>query len=207
MCFSAPASFIASSGLVALGGASFAVAKKEDKILAAIPFLFGIQQFFEGIQWLYLNNNSSSLIAGYGFLFFAFIVWPIYVPTFVFILDKKRQKILKWFIFLGIAAALYFTALLLTQPLMIYKLNSCINYNFNIPLLNLGRVAYMLIIFGPLFTSSLKILKWLGVITFILALISWFFFTVDFISVWCFFSAIVSSLFFLYIKSDSNKRN
>lgn len=207
MCFSAPASFIASSGLVALGGASFAVAKKEDRILAAIPFLFGIQQFFEGIQWLYLNNNSSSLIAGYGFLFFAFIVWPIYVPTFVFILDKKRQKILKWFIFLGIAAALYFTALLLTQPLMIYKLNSCINYNFNIPLLNLGRVAYMLIIFGPLFTSSLKILKWLGVITFILALISWFFFTVDFISVWCFFSAIVSSLFFLYIKSDSNKRN
>ena len=68
MCFSAPASFIASGGLVAIGGVSLVAANKEDKILAAIPFLFGVQQFFEGIQWLYLNSGSSSLLAGYGFL-------------------------------------------------------------------------------------------------------------------------------------------
>ena len=74
MCFSAPASFIASGGLAVLGGVSFVTAKKEDKILAAIPILFAIQQFCEGIQWIYLNSGSSSLIAGYLFLFFAFIL-------------------------------------------------------------------------------------------------------------------------------------
>jgi hypothetical protein len=99
MCFSAPASLIASGGLVVIGGASLAIAKKEEKILAAIPFLFGIQQAFEGIQWLHLNVGPPSLFAGYGFLFFAFLVWPVYVPAMVFVLDKKTRAVTKWFIF------------------------------------------------------------------------------------------------------------
>ena len=106
MCFSAPASFIVGGGLVTLGVASFVIAKKEDRILAAIPILFGIQQLVEGFQWLNLNISSFSLPAGYAFLFFALIIWPIYVPVVVYILDKRRRKFLKWFIFLGIAVAL-----------------------------------------------------------------------------------------------------
>ncbi len=200
MCFSAPASFIASGGLVALGGASLAVAKKDDRILAAIPLLFGIQQGFEGIQWLFLKSDSSSLFAGYGFLLFAFIIWPIYVPTFVYILDKKRRKILKWFIFLGIAVALYFTVILLTQSLSINELKSCVSYTFNFPYKDIVNGAYILAIFGPLFISSHDIFKWFGVIVAFFAIIAWLFFALTFTSVWCFFAAIVSSMFFFYIK-------
>jgi heme/copper-type cytochrome/quinol oxidase subunit 4 len=105
MCFSAPASFIASGGLTLLGGASLVVAKKEDKILALIPLLFGAQQFFEGIQWLYLNTGSSSTLATYIFLVFAYIIWPIYVPACVLILDKEKRKIMRSFLFLGITVA------------------------------------------------------------------------------------------------------
>ena len=68
MCFSASASFIASGGLAALGGVSFVSAKKKDKVLAVIPIMFSIQQFCEGIQWLYLNSGSSSPVFGYLFL-------------------------------------------------------------------------------------------------------------------------------------------
>ena len=88
MCFSASASFAASGGLAVLGGASLAIAKKENKLLALVPLMFAVQQGFEGIQWLYLQANTTSMIVGYGFVFFAFLVWPIYVPTFVFIDDK-----------------------------------------------------------------------------------------------------------------------
>ena len=200
MCFSAPASFIASGGLIALGGASLITAKKEDKILAAIPFLFGLQQALEGIQWLYLDAGSSSLIAGYGFLFFAFIVWPIYVPTFVFVLDKKRRKILKWFIFLGTAVALYFLGLLITQSLVIRELKACVNYSFNFPNMIYVNTAYVIAVFGPLFISGRNIFKWFGVIIGFFAIISWFYFTINSVSVWCFFAAIVSSLFFVYLK-------
>ena len=200
MCFSAPASFIASGGLIVLGGVSVVAAEKKDKILALIPLLFGIQQFCEGIQWLYLNHGSSSLPAGYGFLFFAFVVWPIYVPTFVYVLDKKKRKILRWFIFLGSAVGLYFLVLLLTQSLEISKLSACVNYSFNFPLKNIVNGGYLIAVFSPLFISSHHIFKWFGVLVAFFAIIAWLFFTLTFASVWCFFAAIVSSMFFFYIK-------
>lgn len=209
MCFSAPASFISSGGLILLSGASFAIAKKEDKVLAIIPFLFGVQQGLEGIQWLYLNAGSSSLLVGYGFLFFAFILWPIYVPTFVYILDKKKRAILEWFIFIGIAVALYSVYRLLTQTLTVQELGSCVSYTFNFPSNPLIKIGYALAVFVPLFISSYKAFRWFGFAIAILALISWFFFTFAFTSVWCFFAAIVSSMFFLYIRSKNsmNGRN
>ena len=200
MCFSAPASFIASGGLAVLGGGSLIVAKKKDKILAAIPLLFAIQQAFEGIQWLHLNMGSSSLAAGYGFLVFAFIVWPIYVPTFVFVLDEKKRKIVRWFLFLGIAVAIYFIAIFLTQALSINKLRACVSYDFNFPYGNIVNFFYVVAVFGPLFLSSRAIFRWFGVAIAFFAAVSWFFFAVTFASVWCFFAAIVSSMFFVYLK-------
>jgi len=200
MCFSAPASFIASGALTLLSVATFAVAKKKDKILVAIPLLFGIQQAFEGIQWLYLNNDSSSLLAGYGFLLFALIVWPVYVPVFVYMLDKKRKRILQWFIFLGIAVALYFIGLLATRPLHIHEHAACVDYSFNIPLESIVRVLYLVAVFGSLFVSSRPIFRWFGAAISLLALIAWKFYFINFISVWCFFAAIVSSMFFVFIQ-------
>ena len=200
MCFSAPASFIAGGGLVTLGVASFAIAKKEDKILAVIPIIFGVQQLIEGIQWLNLNIGSLSIPAGYGFIFIALIVWPIYVPIAVYFQDKRRRKFLKWFVFLGIAIALYFLFFLLTQTLHINKFNSCIQYAFNFPFKDIASVVYLLSIFGPLFASDREIFKWFGVATAILATIAEFYFLTTFTSVWCFFAAIVSSMFFVYLK-------
>ena len=200
MCFSATASFVASGGLVALSGASFIAAKKEDKIIAVIPLMFGIQQALEGIQWLYLNNGSSSLFAGYCFLFFAFIVWPIYAPSFIFIIDKKRREFLKKFIILGIAVAIYSVGVVLTKSLSIHELGKCVNYSFDYSLGWFLTTLYLIAVFGPFFASSLKILKLFGAIFAFFAIISWILFKVNFVSVWCFFAAIVSSMFFLYIK-------
>jgi hypothetical protein len=199
MCFSASASFIAGGGLIALGGASLVIAKKEDKILAAIPLLFGVQQISEGFQWLYLNKGSSSSIAAYIFLFFAYIVWPIYVPTFVYLLDAKRRKILKWFMFLGLVVAIYFLGMLLTQHITVSRLDYCINYSYYFPFKNMVLLVYLSAIFGSLLISSHRAFRWFGVVSFILAVISFLFFYLDFTSVWCFFAAIISSIFFVYI--------
>ena len=188
-----------------LGGASLSAAKKEDKVLAAIPLLFGIQQLSEGIQWVYLNGDSSSLPAGYVFLFFALVVWPIYVPTFVYVLDKKKRKTLRWFIVLGSAVALYFLILLATQSLEIAKLHQCVSYNFNFPYRYLVNAGYLGSVFVPLFVSSHHIFRWFGLAISILAIIAWLFFALTFASVWCFFAAIVSSMFFFYIKFKKTK--
>jgi hypothetical protein len=202
MCFSAPASFIASGGLIAVGGASLATAKKKNRILAAIPFLFGIQQGFEGIQWVYLGSGSVSLLAGYGFLFFAFTVWPLYVPTCVFLLDKSQRKILMWFVLLGTAVSFYFLTMLATQDLVISELKSSISYTFNSPLKHIVNTAYLVAVFGPLLISSHKIFRWSGAAVFVLAIFAWLFFSLTFTSVWCFFAAIVSVMFLWYVKND-----
>ncbi len=200
MCFSASASFIASGALAALGGVFFVSAKKKDKVLAVIPIMFSIQQFCEGIQWLYLNSGSSSYIAGYFFLFFAFILWPLYVPIMVFLLDKSERKILGWFILAGVAVAIYFSTIFLLGPLDIQRVNSCVSYNFSFPFQNFVVLAYLLAIVGSLCISSLNIFRYFGIVVGFLGLVSWFFFALTFTSVWCFFAAIVSLMFFFYVK-------
>jgi hypothetical protein len=200
MCFSASASFIASGALASLGAVSYISAKKEDKILAAIPIIFSIQQFFEGIQWVYLNSGSPSFMAGYGFLFFAFILWPIYVPITVFLLDKKERKILGWLVLAGSLVAIYFATILSTGPLVISKVNSCISYDFVFPYSNIVTLAYLSAIVGSLCISSMRIFRYFGIVVGFLGLVAWLFFALTFTSVWCFFAAIVSLMFFFYIK-------
>ena len=200
MCFSASASFIASGGLAVLGGTTFAIAKKEDKLLAVIPIIFSIQQFCEGIQWVYINSGSMSLFFGYVFLFFAFIFWPIYIPVTVFVLDKKERKILAWFMFVGILVALYFLITLVTGFLDVKKLNSCISYTFNFPYKDFVVLAYLAAVIGSLCVSGLKVFRYFGIIAGFLGLVSYLFFVVAFTSIWCFFAAIVSMMFFVYVK-------
>jgi hypothetical protein len=113
---------------------------------------------------------------------------------------------LRWFIFVGMAVALYFIGLLAIQPLHIYERSACVDYNFNIPFEWIVRPLYLLVIFGPLFISSRPIFRWFGVAILVLALTAWKLYLVNFISVWCFFAAIVSSMFFLYIQYKRSKQ-
>jgi hypothetical protein len=64
MCYSAHTRFISGGGLALLGTASLLSVRKKDKVLGAMPLFFGIQQTFEGLQWLYLEKGYISTLAG-----------------------------------------------------------------------------------------------------------------------------------------------
>jgi hypothetical protein len=206
MCFSATASFVASGGLALIGAATWAVARKKDKILIAIPLLFAIQQAFEGVQWLYLDRGSTSPIAGYGFLFFAFIIWPVYVPGFVAMLDRQRVPLLRWFIIAGATVSLYFIAVLATQPLRIRERSNCVTYSFDLPGQWIVALVYLAAILGPLLLSSRKVFRWFGVLILLLSLVAGTLYHHNFISVWCFFAAIVSGIFYLFVQHKRSRR-
>lgn len=200
MCFSASVSFVSSGGLTVAGAASLKKAHKKEKIIAVIPLLFAIQQAFEGIQWLAPHPSFLELVAGYGFLFFAFLVWPVYVPIMVFLFDEKKRSILKWFVGLGILLALFFLSVLVTQPLTINVVESSIDYNFGIPLEPLMYGIYLVVVCGALMLSSMRVFRWYGGAVFIFALIAWTFFQTTFISVWCFFAALISASIYFSLK-------
>ena len=112
MCFSAAASLGAASVISTIGIVSYKKANHTPyRLLAMIPIFFGIQQFSEGIVWLASTYDQFSgflSISTYGFIFFAWIVWPIYIPFALLRLEQNplRKKILKVFWFGGIIVAL-----------------------------------------------------------------------------------------------------
>jgi hypothetical protein len=204
MCFSAPVSFIASGGLAAVGAASFAAARthfnKRLKLIAAIPLMFAIQQAFEGAQWLAARPSIASTVAGYGFLFFAFLFWPVYVPAAVYRVDEKRRRITRWLIGAGVVVSLYLFTILLTQAPRIAITNKSIDYQFIIPFRGAAIAAYMLAVCGAPMLSGNRAFRWLGFCVFVFALIAAAFFRATFISVLCFFAALISVFVYGYLR-------
>src|SRR5690606_22294389 len=119
------------------------------------------------------GEGGSSLIAGYGFLFFALIVWPAYVPLFVWLLEKKRRRLISVFVAVGFATAGYFAWLLASEPLRVRERSSRVSYAFDAPSEWLVMPPYLIAILGALFASSRVIFRWFGAAIAALALIAW----------------------------------
>lgn len=100
MCFSAKASFIVSSGLIGIGISAINKVKNKFQIpFSIIPVLFSFQQLTEGILWLSLTTSQFNHLkepATFTFLIFAQVIWPIWVPASIWLLEKNnlRKKIL-----------------------------------------------------------------------------------------------------------------
>lgn len=67
MCLSAPVSFAAAAVLISTGALAVNRALKVDRrflALAALPVLFGLQQYFEGMVWLAGAAGDQSAVLG-----------------------------------------------------------------------------------------------------------------------------------------------
>src|SRR5277367_1892254 len=113
MCFSASASFGASAVLAVIGVASIKqVQHKSQVVFACIPIFFSLQQFAEGMAWIsFANpfNATMNVYATYTFLIFSQIVWPLWIPIAMVMVENKgqRRKIQRVFVVIGIIEAFY----------------------------------------------------------------------------------------------------
>ncbi|MBT6254302.1 hypothetical protein HOI83_03685 [Candidatus Uhrbacteria bacterium] len=200
MCFSAPVSFAASAGLGVIGGASLKKAKKKYRYLAAMPLLFGLQQFFEGMQWLTAEPN---MFYAYAFLLFAFIIWPTYIPLAIYKAErlKKRKQILTTIISMGAFASLFLMIILYNETLDVSVIGHSIAYSLDVPLYQIyvGVVYYVAVTVGSFFVASDKLLNVFGGLVLFAAFVAWTFFSAAFVSVWCFMSAILSLFIYYFI--------
>jgi hypothetical protein len=209
MCFSATASFIAGSALSATGAVTLHKTETKREIpFASIPLLFGIQQIFEGFVWLSFSfsNPVWNSIASHGFLFFAYVLWPAFVPFAVGLLetDISRKKLLEVFQLAGIAVGLYFLYFLLAHPLVSHVANKSIVYFLSIPYGFSAVSLYVLVTCGSLLFSSNKIINIFGILTALSFAAAYYFYTAALASVWCFFAAVLSAVIYWYFKSGSD---
>lgn len=212
MCFSAPASFIASAGIAVVGIAAIVQAKTRPQyILACIPIIFSIQQLAEGFLWLTLSNTGYENVQNvsmYVFLTFAQVVWPTYVPYTIFAYEKeaKRKKIIGFLLTLGMLTSGYLLYCLLFYPILPSIENHHIIYNLNFPLSDkwYSGTTYMLAtVLAPLL-SGVKRLRYLGLLLLISYLVTTVLYKEYLISVWCYFAAILSVYTIYIIRRDKD---
>lgn len=200
MCFSAGASFTAGMVLSAIGIASIKKVQVRSQIpFAGIPLIFAIQQTFEGFLWLALTDPAYAYLeqfSTYTFLFFAQVVWPIWVPFSILILGakEKRKTIEKILLAIGILVSLYLTYCLMTYTVQANAIGHHIAYRQDYPdsLSKYGGLLYIIATIIPPFFSAIKRMWTLGAAILISYIITTVFYEEYIVSVWCFFASIIS---------------
>lgn len=213
MCFSATASFSAAALLIPAGAFCLKKSNQVDRrywAYAMLPLLFGIQQALEGGIWLSLLHAEQARAHGLalGFLLFSHVFWLGWIPYSSFLTEgvpRLRR------LFLGITAfGLLFGASmylpLLYQPgwMQVAIVNHAIDYELRfvsdtyLPQSTLTAV-YAAVILVPLMLSSDRGHSILGVLVLLSGLATWAFFDWVFISVWCYFAALISMYIFYMI--------
>ncbi|MCF8408053.1 MAG: hypothetical protein K9G36_03685 [Crocinitomicaceae bacterium] len=200
MCFSANASFGAGIVLSAIGVITIKKAQSSSQLFfASIPLIFGVQQITEGFIWLSLVNPTYSFLkygAIYIFLFFAQVVWPIWVPYSIlkFESTKKQGMAAKLLVIIGAIVSLYLAYCLLTFPVDAKTTGSHISYIQHYPSAISKYCGFLYIVSTilPSFISVNRRMWLLGTSIFISYLITTIFYTDYVVSVWCFFASIIS---------------
>lgn len=195
MCFSAPVSFIAGAALVATGVATTREAPKNERMVAIVPFIFGVQQLMEGGLWLTLGSVPWSTFFTYGFLLFAYVIWPVYTPIAVLSIETSpiRRKILKGLIALGTIVSGY-----LLLNMFAHNVTSEITtkgsmmYAQTVTFWQAASVLYIFATCGSCLLSSRKFIRIFGVLLCLSLIAAGLLYLTSFGSVWCFFAAFLS---------------
>lgn len=205
MCFSATASFVAGSALSAAGVVTLKKAPKRSEIpFATIPLLFGLQQGIEGLVWLSFNFGSPffNQAATYAFMFFAYLFWPSFVPFAIQSLetDLHRKNILAGFQMLGAGISLYLLYFILIHTITSHIVNKSIAYPTPVHYGILIMGLYLFATCASCLFSSSRVINLFGFLTALSFAAAYYFYTVSFISVWCFFGAILSLVVYWYFR-------
>lgn len=211
MCFSATASFTAGTILSAVGLVTLKQSPKKTKFFAAIPLLFGLQQLIEGFVWLSLVHSLPTLniFATHGFVFFSHLLWPIYTPYAVGLMEPSnwRKKIISACVLIG-ALVSGFSLWSITQTPIVSTIScNSIHYNFSSFIqtpFSLNIMLYFVATCLGCLVSSHRLVKLFGVSVVGFLMLSYYFYTNTFVSVWCFFSAILSIIIYFFIKQQSS---
>lgn len=206
MCFSAHASFVAGVAISTIGVVTLKKVQAPSQIVfASIPLIFGIQQISEGVLWLTILDPAYASLqqfATYTFLVFARVVWPLWVPLAIFLLEfeGKRRKMEKILMLMGMGVSAYFIFTLVVEPTEAIISGDHIFYKQDYPasLKLYSGIFYGIVTVVPLFISRFKRMWWLGAVIGISYIAAAYFFKHYAFSVWCFFAAVISmSVFFI----------
>lgn len=202
MCYSANVSFVSAGLLLATGAATtLGASSKSQRMVAAIPLLFGVQQAAEGIVWQTIGHEPASSLHQFGviaFLAFANVIWPSWLPWSFYYIEpiEKRKRILKVLGQAGIVVSLLAGWMLVSGNVSSYVSGYSLGYSLSNfkrywPV-NIEFVFYLIPTIVPFFVSSLRKVKRAGYLVFGSWILAQVINQETTASVWCFFAAMIS---------------
>jgi hypothetical protein len=203
MCFSATASFTAGAVLLGIGAATLSRVERPAEVpYALIPGLFAIQQLIEGGLWLTISDGSPhvSSILTHSYAFFSHVLWPIFIPLAVLLIepDARRRSILAGLAVAGAIAGLYLLYFWGADPTTAQVVGGHMLYIsphfFSGPVLTLYISATCI----SSLVSSHAPVRWFGAAASLSLTAAYLFYAMWFISVWCFFAAVMSVTILLF---------
>jgi len=203
MCFSATASFSAGTVLLGLGMLTLKSARRPRELpFAAIPLLFAIQQLSEGVIWLTFGYEAQQLNATmtHVYSFFSHVLWPVYVPVAVLLIEPRgwRRRALLVFVAAGVAVGAYLLYFLVAFPIVSRQVGQHIEYVSPHFFGTAAITLYLMSTTLSLFLSTHRIVVVFGALALSSFAAAYLFYATWFISVWCFFAALLSAVVYLH---------
>jgi hypothetical protein len=203
MCFSATASFSAGALLLGIGGLTLKSARHPRELpFAAIPLLFAIQQLSEGVIWLTFRYEAPQLnvVMTYVYSFFSHVLWPVYVPVAVLLIEPSgwRWRALLAFVVAGVAVGAYLLYFLVAFPIVSRPIGQHIEYVSPHFFVATVMTLYLLSTTVSPILSRYRIVKVFGGLAMLSFAAAYFLYATWFISVWCFFAAVLSAVVYLH---------
>ncbi len=200
MCFSAQMSFIVSAALTGIAALTYRKVRKIEQVpFATIPLLFAIQQLAEGLLWVLLPQTTSPPIitlAKYTFLTIAFIVWPVFIPFALLTLEENfiRRAIIASCLVLGIAWSFVSIWYIATHGATVQIDGGHLFYQITgiVEVDHVQSALYFMTTILPFLASSNRALQTMGSIIALSVVASYLFWYTYFVSIWCFFTAVIS---------------
>jgi hypothetical protein len=204
MCFSATASFTAGAVLLGMGAFASARAPRPAELpFALIPGLFAVQQLIEGALWLTFPDRAplANLVLTHAYSFFSHVFWPVYVPIAVLLTEPEgwRRRLLTAIAVAGAAVGIYLLYFLVTEPVVSEVVGGHINYRSPHFYAAAVITLYVLATCVSSLVSSCGTIRWFGAATFVALLAAYALYAFWFISVWCFFAAVLSVIVLVHV--------
>jgi hypothetical protein len=175
---------------------------------AAIPLGFGVQQLAEGGLWLSLPAQTlTTHTLTMFYLLFSNVLWPIYIPAAVWLIEPSASRRRKMLLPLaaGAATSLFFLVAIIAHPVSATIKGAHIGYQLPHPHHEMVFAFYALATcIGPLLSSQRMVRLFGGAIIFSM-IASHFIYAMWFASVWCFFAALTSGVVLLQFPRRARK--
>jgi hypothetical protein len=196
MCFSSTASFAAGATLATAGTAAILTARRpEDRALAAVPLVLGVQQAVEGVVWASSGVPTLNAAATYGYVVLSHVWWPFYAPFAVWRAepDVARRRRLRLCVAGGALVAAYALVFMLSGPVTSRVVGHSLRYDITPGPLHLPMFAlYVAAVCGGFALSTEAALRRVGLLLGLGLVVSWWVSYLTLFSVWCFAAGVVT---------------